>query len=103
MAGALRKTMAYLGLSEDESDYEEDLQVTRHEEPVERPEPVPVEEAVVGRKGDREEDEGDVDEHGRPREEADLEPLAPHPAVLLRGAGWAHGGCRGPGLDGRGH
>lgn len=39
MAGALRKTMAYLGLSEDESDYEEELQVARHEEPVERPEP----------------------------------------------------------------
>ena len=32
-----RKTMAYLGLSEDEADYEEDLQVARHEEPVERP------------------------------------------------------------------
>ncbi|MCM3661841.1 cell division protein SepF [Georgenia satyanarayanai] len=33
MAGALRKTMAYLGLSEDEGDYVDELDVPRHEEP----------------------------------------------------------------------
>ncbi|WP_152192185.1 cell division protein SepF [Georgenia satyanarayanai] len=33
MAGALRKTMAYLGLSEDERDYVDELDVPRHEEP----------------------------------------------------------------------
>ena len=32
MAGALRKTMAYLGLSEDEADYADELDVPRHEE-----------------------------------------------------------------------
>ncbi|WP_324653160.1 cell division protein SepF [Georgenia sp. H159] len=34
MAGALRKTMAYLGLSEDEGEYGDELDVPRHEEPV---------------------------------------------------------------------
>lgn len=38
MAGALRKTMAYLGLSEDEADYADELDVPRHEEPA-APEP----------------------------------------------------------------
>lgn len=38
MAGALRKTMAYLGLSEDEADYNEELDIPRHEEPAERSE-----------------------------------------------------------------
>lgn len=33
MAGALRKTMAYLGLSEDEGDYVDELDAPRHEEP----------------------------------------------------------------------
>lgn len=33
MAGALRKTMAYLGLSEDEGDYVDELDAPRQEEP----------------------------------------------------------------------
>lgn len=41
MAGALRKTMAYLGLSEEEGDYVDELDVPRHEEPAPAEQPRP--------------------------------------------------------------
>src|SRR5690606_38974606 len=72
------------------------------DEAVERPEAVPVEEAVVGGQGHREEDEGEIDEHAGAGEQRDLEPLAALRTGARRAAGFRSGGRaraqRGPGL-----